>query len=150
MVGMAEVGAPISQDGVQSIRTVGAPACDIFSLLRKMANKDMTFEYHPMGAPTCLCKQEAEEPSGNAAQPCARAQAQGYINDDLKADGLRKGWSFRVGTWNVDSLIGRAGEVVEALSDRKVDVACIQEHTHNTQHNTTVLRLCGICPGKPG
>jgi len=29
--------------------------------------------------------------------------------------------------WNVDSLTGRAGEVVEVLSDRKVDVACIQE-----------------------
>jgi len=28
---------------------------------------------------------------------------------------------------NFDSLTGRAGEVVEALSDRKVDVACIQE-----------------------
>jgi len=27
----------------------------------------------------------------------------------------------------VDSLTGRAGEVIEALSDRKVDVACIQE-----------------------
>jgi len=34
---------------------------------------------------------------------------------------------FQVGTWNVDSLTGRAGEVVEALSDRKVDVTCIQE-----------------------
>jgi len=29
--------------------------------------------------------------------------------------------------WNVDSLTGRSGEVVEALSDRKVDTACIQE-----------------------
>jgi len=28
---------------------------------------------------------------------------------------------------DVDSLTGRAGEVAEALSDRKVDVACIQE-----------------------
>jgi len=39
----------------------------------------------------------------------------------------RRGWQFRVGTCNADSLTGRAGEVVEALSDRKVDVACIQE-----------------------
>jgi len=52
---------------------------------------------------------------------------QGYVNDDLMADGLRKGWGFWVGTWNVDSLTGRAGEVVEALLDRKVYVACIQE-----------------------
>ena len=28
---------------------------------------------------------------------------------------------------NVDILTGRAGEGVEALSDRKVDVACIQK-----------------------
>jgi len=42
------------------------------------------------------------------------------------ADGLQKGWGFRVVTWNVDSLTGRAGEV-EALSDRTVDVACTQE-----------------------
>jgi len=52
---------------------------------------------------------------------------QGYVNDDLTADGLQKGWGFQVGTWNVDSLTGRTGEVVDALSDRKVDVACIQE-----------------------
>jgi len=56
------------------------------------------------------------EPS--AAQPCARAKD--YANDRLTADGLQKGWGFRVGTWNVDSLTCRAGEVVEALSDRKV------------------------------
>jgi len=55
------------------------------------------------------------------------ARAQGCVNDDLRADGLWKGWRFRVGTWNVDSLTGRAGEVVEALTDRKVDMACIQE-----------------------
>jgi len=55
------------------------------------------------------------------------AKAQGCVNDDLRADGLRKGWGFRVGTWNIDSLTGRAGKVVEALSDKKVDVACIQE-----------------------
>jgi len=54
-------------------------------------------------------------------------QVQGYVNDDRRADGLWKGWQFRVGTWNVDSLTGRAGEVVEALLDRKVDMACIQE-----------------------
>jgi len=40
---------------------------------------------------------------------------------------LRKGWGFRVGTWNVDSLTGRAGELVEALANREVDVGCLQE-----------------------
>jgi len=48
-------------------------------------------------------------------------------NDDLRADGLQKGWGFRVETWNVDTLTSRAGKVVEALLDRKVDVACVQE-----------------------
>jgi len=78
-----------------------------------------------MGAPTCLCKKEVGKPRRNAAQPCARAQ--GYVNYNLRADELQRGWRFPAGTWNVDSLTGRAGRVVEALSDRKVDVACIQE-----------------------
>ena len=36
MVGMAEVGAPISLDGVHSIQIVGASACVIFILLQKI------------------------------------------------------------------------------------------------------------------
>jgi len=55
------------------------------------------------------------------------AGMQGCVNFHLKADGLRKGWGFQVRTWNVDLLTGRAGEVVQALSDRKVTMACIQE-----------------------
>jgi len=47
------------------------------------------------------------KPSQNAAQPC--------VNDELTADGLWSGWGFRVGTWNVDSLTGRAGELGEVL-----------------------------------
>ena len=43
------------------------------------------------------------------------------------ADKLRKGWPFRVGTWNVDSLTGRSGKLVEALAERRMDVACVQE-----------------------
>jgi len=63
------------------------------------------------------------KPSWNATQPCARVQS--YVNDDLRADGLQKGWGFWVGTWNIDSLTGRSGEIVEALSDRKVDMTSI-------------------------
>jgi len=98
-------------------RKNGASACVIFILLKqieKMANKDMTFGYHPVGTPTCLCKQVGK-PSRNKAQPCTGVQS--YVNDDLRADGLQKGWGFRVSAWNVDSLTGRAGEVVQALSD---------------------------------
>ena len=34
-------------------------------------------------------------------------------DDPPRADKLRKGWPFRVGTWNVDSLTGRSSELVE-------------------------------------
>ena len=37
-----------------------------------------------------------------------------------------KAGGFRVGTWNVDSLAGRASELVEALAERKIDVVCVQ------------------------
>jgi len=61
----------------------------------------------------------------NAAQP--HAKAEGCVHDDLRADKLRKGWGFRVGTWNIDSLTGRVGELVETLAERRMDVACVQE-----------------------
>ena len=32
---------------------------------------------------------------------------------------LQKGWAFSVGAWNIDSLTGRAGELVEVLAERK-------------------------------
>ena len=35
----------------------------------------------------------------------------------LRADKLWKGWRYQVGTWNVDSLTGRAGELVETLAE---------------------------------
>jgi len=82
---------------------------------------DMTFGYHSVGAPTCLHKQKVGKPSQNAAQPCARVQH--CVTEDLRADGLWKVWGFRVSTWNVDSVTATAGEVVEALMDRKADMA---------------------------
>jgi len=90
-----------------------------------MADKNEIIGYHPVGASTCLRKQEVWKPSQNAAQPCAKAE--GCVHDDLRADELQKGWGFRVGAWNVDSLTVRAGELVETLADREVDVLCIQE-----------------------
>jgi len=122
--------------GWQSIGIVGASACVIFILHQKiqnMANKDTIFGYHPVGSPTCLCKQEVGKLSQKAAQHSARMQ--GYVNND----GLWKGWGFWVGTWNFDSLTGRTGEVVEALSDRKVDMTCIQE----TRWKGSGCKFCG-------
>ena len=88
--------------------------------------KIQTIGFNPLGAPTCLRKQEVVKPSLNAAQPDAKAE--GCVNDDPhRADKLQKGWSFRVGTWNIDSLTGRSCELVEALAERWINVACVQE-----------------------
>ena len=35
--------------------------------------------------------------------------------------------SFRVASWNVDSMTGRAGELVKAFDRRKIDIVCVQE-----------------------
>jgi len=84
------------------------------------------FGFNPVGAPTCLRKQEVGKPSLNAAQPDPKAE--GCVHDDpARADKLWKGWAFSVGTWNIDSLTGRSGELVEALAERRMDVACVQE-----------------------
>jgi len=74
-------------DGVASIRIVRVSAF-IFTLhqkTQKMASKTIV-QYHPMGAPTCLCKQEVGKPNQNATQLCVKAH--GYVNDDLRTDGL--------------------------------------------------------------
>jgi len=81
--------------------------------------------YYPVSAPTCLRKQHVGKPSRNAAKP--HAKAEGCVHDDLRADKLRKGGSFRVGTWNIDSLTGKAGELVQALAEKRMDVACVKE-----------------------
>ena len=75
----------------------------------------------PVGAPHAYEKQEVGKPSRNAAQPCA------VYDDRYRGDELRDGWVFRVGTWNVDSLTGRLGELVEALAERRMDVLFVQE-----------------------
>jgi len=127
IVGMAGSCCQLVRMEWQSIWIVGVSACVIVILLQKIQKMENRYDLwvSPRGCPTYLCKQEVGHPSRNAAQPCARVQ--GCVNDDLRADGLQKGWGFRVSTLDVDSLTGRTGEVVEALSDRKVDVACIQE-----------------------
>jgi len=133
---MAELGAPISQDGVAVQPDCGCVfICTTKS--RRWRGKDTIFGYQPMGALTCLNKQEVQKRSQNAAQHYAKVH--GYVNDDLRANGLWKRWGFRVGTWNADSLTGRAGEIVEALLDTKVDVACIRE----TQWKGSGCKFCG-------
>jgi len=68
------LGHQLVRMGWQSIRIVGASAFVSFTLLQKiqkMANKDMTFGYRPVGAPTCLRKQEGKA-GCKAAQSGAR------------------------------------------------------------------------------
>jgi len=84
----------------------------------------MTFGYHPVALPHTYANRRWGNPARTQHNPVLGGRV---VNDDLKADGLRKSWGFWVGTWTVDSLTGRAGEVVEVLLDRKIDVACIQE-----------------------
>jgi len=83
-----------------------------------MVGKSTIIGYHPVGAPTCLRKLEVGKPSQNAAQLCAKAH--GCVHDDLRADELRKGWGFRVGTWNVDSLTGIDREFVTSAKKSRI------------------------------
>jgi len=122
-------GGVVNPDGVASTRTAGASASIITpgsTKNPKMMTYNTGYGYHPVGASTCLCKQEVGKPSLNAAQPNAKAESCVH-NDPPKADKLRKGWPFTVDTWNVNTLTGRSGELVEALAERGMDVACVQE-----------------------
>jgi len=66
-------GGAVSSDGVAPTRTVGSSACIIFPCSTKIQKIFMMacnniFGFNPVGAPTCLCKQEVGKPSLNAAQ----------------------------------------------------------------------------------
>jgi len=79
-------GAPISLDGVASSWIVGASAFIIFPLLNtteKPACKNTIVGYHPVGVPTCLCKQEVGKLSQNAAQLCAQANNPIFVTSAL-------------------------------------------------------------------
>ena len=101
-----------------STRTAGASASIITpgsTKNPKMMTYNTGYGYHPVGASTCLCKQEVGKPSLNAAQPNSKAES--CVHDD-PPDKLRKGWPFTVDTWNINTLTGRSGELVEALAER--------------------------------
>jgi len=73
------------------MRTVGASACVIFTLLQKiqkMTNKDMTFGYHAVGTPHSYANRKWRNPAGMQHNP----RVQGCVNFHLRADGLQKGW----------------------------------------------------------
>ena len=47
--------------------------------------------------------------------------------DRVKQSGNHKCDLFRLGILNVGTLRGRAGEIVEKLNQRKIDICCVQE-----------------------
>ena len=82
--------------------------------------------YHPVGAPHAYANRRWGNPARTQHSALLPATYIPVYNDH-KTDKLWQGWGFRVSTWNIDSLTGRAGELVEALAERKIDVACVQE-----------------------
>jgi len=86
---------------------------------RMMAYNNIDFGFNPVGASTCVRKQEVGKPSVNAAQPSAKAE--GCVHDDPpRADKLgdqvnwwrhcrRGGWM-----WHVSYKLG--GEVLDVGS----------------------------------
>jgi len=69
----------------------------------------------PWVLPHAYDKHEVENARPTVVQHCAKAKR--CVHDGQKPDKLHKGWVFRVGTGNVDSLTGRAGKVVKVLHD---------------------------------
>jgi len=96
MVGMAEIEAPISQDGV-AVHLDCWCVCLCYLHFAPEYPEDGEQRYYiwvsPVGAPTCLCKQEVWKPNRNSAQPCARAQ--GCVNDDLRLMDCGKAEDFK-------------------------------------------------------
>ena len=95
-----------------SWHAIGSPIAPVKP--RSMASSNKEVGYHPMGAPTCLRKKRWVKPDWNATQHCVKAHC--CEHDDK----LREGWAFRVGTWNVDSITGRVGELEEVLTNRRI------------------------------
>ena len=100
-------GVAVSSVGVAPTWTVSASASIFFLCCTKPRRFFMMAYYNdigldPVGEHTCLRKQKVGKPNRNTAQPYANAEGCVY-EDPSRADGLRKGWPFRVGTWNVDS-----------------------------------------------
>jgi len=87
-------GGVVSPDGVAPTRTAGASASIITPAPQKsrrmIAYNNIDFGFNPVGAPTCLRKQEVGKPSLNAAQSYAKAE--GCVHDNPpRADKLRNG-----------------------------------------------------------
>ena len=128
---MMEVWAPIDPDGLASSCIVSVSASVIFPSYhktQKMVCNNTIVGYHPMGTNMCLCKQEVWKRSQNAANLCAKTN--GCVHEDMRIHKLQKGWGFRVGTWNVDSLTGRADELIEDTDRHRSSCG-----THIKKHN---------------
>ena len=52
--------------------------------------------------------------------------------------GAARGPPIKVASWNIGSMNGRDGEVVEALERRRVDFCCVQEHRRDGRYNELI------------
>jgi len=82
--------------------------------------------FTPWAPPHAYVNRRWGNPAGTQHNPILRHRV--WVHDDPpRADKLRKGWTFRAGTWNIYSRTSRAGELVEAWAERRMEVACVQE-----------------------
>jgi len=106
-------------------RTVGASACYL----------------------SCIIKSEEDGRQERDRRPYMFTQTGGETQPERSTIHLlrqRNCWGFRVGTWNVDSLSGRA--LIETLAVTEVDRACIQE----TQWRGSGCRFLGAKGNRMG
>ena len=71
-----------------------------------------------LAAPQAMVKDK----SGEGVQPAVLQR--GWASMARKRS---KSQDVRAATWNVSSMVGRSGEVVDALHRRKIDLCCAQE-----------------------
>uniref|UniRef100_A0A8C4QPJ3 PX domain-containing protein n=1 Tax=Eptatretus burgeri TaxID=7764 RepID=A0A8C4QPJ3_EPTBU len=76
-------------------------------------------KYH-VGVLTPLVKTQGGKPDQSKGENFS-------IYDDQSSDSPCGDQFLRFGTWNVGTMTGRSGEVVETLVRRRVDICCVQE-----------------------
>ena len=61
------------------------------------------------------------------SKPISKQLHQKREKRDTPSPLARMNTNFRVGSWNVGTIKGRSGEVVETLQRRNIDLCCLQE-----------------------
>ena len=53
-----------------------------------------------------------------------------------------KSQDVRAATWSVSSMVGRSGEVVDALHRRKIDLCCAQREFKDSKNIYSSTKTC--------